>query len=333
MELLNPTQKQARDALLKKFRDGVYTETTNSCVCGSTKSVVIATYDRYDLPIRTVLCERCGILRADPYYSEKTLIAFYDNEYRPLYLGHEIAEESFFKEQTRFGRDIYSFLKDHHYRGNISGKTVFDIGCGGGGVLNYFKHKGNTVFGCDYGEKYLRIGRERGLDLFHGASEVLRPHGPADIIILRHVLEHMLHPVAELENLRSLLKEDGVIYIEVPGVLNMRQSYGGDLMTFLQNAHVWYFTRSTLEYTAGRAGLKLESGNEDIKAIFTKSEKTDLISQTESARVASYLRSTERFKYFYISRMWVQWIFGQARNGAAKVVYATGIKRKKNPLD
>lgn len=41
-----------------------------------------------------------------------------------------------------------------------------------------------------------------------------------DIIVISHVLEHLLNPIATIEEAYSMLKEDGLLYIEVPNSMN-----------------------------------------------------------------------------------------------------------------
>jgi len=41
----------------------------------------------------------------------------------------------------------------------IANARIVEIGCGAGGILQYFKEKGNDVYGVDLGSEYIEFGR------------------------------------------------------------------------------------------------------------------------------------------------------------------------------
>ena len=44
-------------------------------------------------------------------------------------------------------------------------------------------------------------------------------HGSFDLIVMRHVLEHLENPVTALKKIVNLLSKDGILYIAVPNSL------------------------------------------------------------------------------------------------------------------
>ena len=266
--IMNKEQISSRNKFLNKFDTNKYKLIENKCICGKTKDLIIADKDRYDIPLTTVLCMNCGSVRSNPYYDEKTLKSFYENEYRQIYSGSKKATNDFFSEQIKIGGKIIKYIekKSDYF---VDGRKVFEIGCGAGGILKAFKDRGCQVFGCDFGKEYLLKGRKEGLELVNGDSSALRSFGKADIVVLNHVLEHFLNPFTELKKISSLVKPSGILYIAVPGLLSHRKSYGS-LRWYLQNAHVYNFYLSSLEYVLNKAGFRKTSGNEKIKSIFVK---------------------------------------------------------------
>lgn len=300
--MLTTTQTNARNAVIQKMKTRHYRLVQNPCPCGSKTNATIATHDRYKIPVITVMCNSCGLVRTDPYYDEKSLTEFYNNEYRTLYTGNERATENFFSEQKTFGADIVQFLSDNIFKSEIKNKTVFEIGCGAGGILEAFRQNGNEVFGCDYGESYIDFGKKMGLNLVTGDSANLAKFGTADIIILNHTLEHMTKPQVELACIKKLLKPKGILYIALPGIYSIHDTYRGNLMSYLQNAHVWYFTLKTLTEMLSKAGFKLLFGNEIIMSAFTidnSHEKTEL---EHPERVMKYLAKTKRLRWYYATK-------------------------------
>ncbi|HAM96755.1 MAG: Methyltransferase domain protein [candidate division WS6 bacterium GW2011_GWC1_36_11] len=266
--VLNKIQEKTKENFVKKLASGEYKTKEHKCLCGENKSLKIGNLDRYGLPLNTVMCLNCGLVRSDPYYDAKTLKSFYEIEYRSLYTGSESANESFFEDQIALGKRIIEYL-ERELDLSLDGKKVFEVGCGAGGILKAFKLENCDVYGCDYGEEYLKRGRKEGIKLVEGDSTNLKQFGKADLIILNHVLEHFLNSEEELSLIGSLLAKDGLLYVSVPGLLSHRKSYGS-LKWYLQNAHVYSFYLSSLEYLMNKVGFRKVCGNEKIRSVFVK---------------------------------------------------------------
>lgn len=74
----------------------------------------------------------------------------------------------------------------------------------------------------------------------------------ADLVVCRHVLEHVSEPVAFLrEAHQHVVKEDGSIYVEVPDATHMLQA---PAIWDLVYEHVGYFTEPALVAALGAAG-------------------------------------------------------------------------------
>ncbi|HMB96467.1 MAG TPA: class I SAM-dependent methyltransferase, partial [Tepidisphaeraceae bacterium] len=147
---------------------------------------------------------------------------------------------------------------------------VLDVGCGMGGNLIPFKWKGHETIGCDWGEDYAQKGRQLGLDIRVGGLDAVADAGPFDLIICSHVLEHAVDPIDFAQSIAGLLAEDGALYIEVPGLLHIAKTYAGNFLLYLQNAHAWHFTSSTLAAVLARAGLAIEQSDESIWCVAKK---------------------------------------------------------------
>ncbi|NEQ09868.1 MAG: class I SAM-dependent methyltransferase, partial [Moorea sp. SIO4E2] len=256
-----------------KVNKGVYTFESISCLCGDSEGICLTERDRYCLSVSTYLCKSCGIMRTSPRLDESSLSKFYDQDYRSIYVGHSQAPDDFFEEQESHGRLIMDFLKPNFkFHENL---TVFDVGCGAGGVLIPFKNLGCKVFGCDLGSQYLNRGKSIGLILEHGDIKSLDKYGKADLVILCHVLEHFPNPLEELEKIYNSITDRGYLYIELPGIFKIHRNYVNPLR-FFQNAHLYHFSLSTLNFILGKAGFELVKGDENIRALYRKTDKRHL---------------------------------------------------------
>lgn len=292
VEKLSYEQYEALERFRAKLGKGDYTfEQASCCLCTRQDGELIARRDRYALPVNTYLCRACGIMWTNPRMDEDSLRKFYEEDYRPIYVGHPNAPENFFTEQIRHGEAVYDFIASHIPLAEPW--VVFDIGCGAGGMLIPFLKAGLHAYGCDVGEEYLQRGRKAGLVLEHGDAGVLQKYSPANLVILSHVLEHLPYPLKELKQISDLLVDGGYVYIELPGILSIHKTYG-DTLLFLQNAHLYHFTLTTLAALMSKAGFRLVKGDEYIHALFQKDDSVPPASTSDQyGRIKMYLYFTE----------------------------------------
>ncbi len=289
---LNNLQIKMFHSVTNKIISGEYEFEKLHCTCGNENDILLSEIDRYGFEINTLMCKNCGLIRTDPYFTDTTLSKFYDNEYRPLYVGMDTYSYDFFLDQINLGRDIYRFV-DEFMGKKIA--TVYEIGCGAGGILKYFQERKCEVYGSDLGNEYLKYGKKQGLKLVHGSAEELKKFGKADLVILNHVIEHFKNPVEYLKKIRALIKPGGMLYVGAPGIKIIPELYKYDLLFYLQNAHAYHYTLNTLSFVLGQAGYRLQKGNERIQSVFTLSEKPVIVEGTnhEYKRILRRLRAYE----------------------------------------
>ncbi len=285
---LNNLQQEALKKFRSKLDKGIYHFEEAPCLCGIKDNILIAQKDRYGLPVNTYCCKNCGMMWTNPRMTEKSLARFYNEDYRSIYVGSPQAPDDFFQDQVTRGKQIYKFVISEF--SNTDNLTIFDIGCGAGGVLIPFRDEGCLTYGCDMGSEYLRKGRQVNLILEEGNEDSLRKYEKANLIILSHVLEHFPDPLKTLRSIADLLATDGYIYIELPGILRIQETYG-DILIFLQNAHLYHFTLKALTYIMNQAGFKLVKGNEDIRALYQKQNdiQCNLIHENQFLKILLYL--------------------------------------------
>jgi len=285
---LNKIQSNALEKFRYKVDQNIYELEEVPCLCHKNNSLLISQIDRYGLFVNTHLCKECGIMWTSPRLKEQSLEKFYNEDYRPIYVGSPQSPDDFFQEQVIRGNQIYEFVISEF--DNKKNLTVFDIGCGAGGILIPFKDNGFLTYGCDIGSEYLKKGREENLILEHGNENSLKKYQKANLIILSHVLEHFPNPSKTLRSISDLLETDGYIYIELPGILKIRETYG-DIILFLQNAHLYHFTLKTLTSLMNKEGFKLVKGNEYICALYQKQNdiQLDLINHNQFFKILVYL--------------------------------------------
>jgi len=266
---LNDLQLKTKKKVEQKVKAGIYKFEKKPCVvCDSEKFEMLSEKDRYGLYCPVVICKKCGLIQTNPRMNQESYNEFYDSEYRPLYVGADNPSHSFFNQQVNKGKNIFHWIEAHTNK-KIKNKFVVEIGTGAGGILEYFKNKDNDVYGVDLGSEYISYGKSKGLNLEVGNVDKLSNlDKKPDIIIYSHVVEHILNPIEEFIKLRNLIKDTSLVYIEVPGVNNLLNSYDQNFLKLIQNAHVYHFTLITLKNCIEKAGFKLVHGNEKINSLF-----------------------------------------------------------------
>jgi len=298
---LTEAQLAIRDRVIVRLQNGTYQLEPAPCPCGALgdDDPIIAERDRYGLPVRTVLCPACGLLRTSPRLTEASTARFYDEDYRDLYTGVEVGPQGLFEDQRRRGEARLRRMGQL-----IDGaQRVYEIGCGAGGLLAPFAREGKQVAGADLGSEYVEFGRKQGLDLIHGDADDLLAHTgqPADVVFLIHVLEHFLDLRTELDKLWRLLAPGGVLVVEVPGLDSIASTYRGDLQLYLQNAHTYHFCAQTLDDTLSAHGFDVAYVDESALALAVRPEGDTLpqrrphVSDPGTARnVLRFLADLER---------------------------------------
>jgi len=246
--------------------------------------------------LSTVLCKNCGLMRSDPYLPPEALGSFYKNEYRTIYDKNAFSTTVPLVRMTSNGEKIYRLFDK---LGVPIPKHVYEIGCGTGGSLIPFLLRNHIVIGCDYGVEFIEIGRKLGLDLREGGLETFGKELPQSLVILCHVLEHFYNPLSELDTLRNILPEKSLVYIEVPGIFHIRESYRDPLL-FLQYAHAYHFCLQTLDFLMSLKGFERIFGNEKIQAIYRLNPK-DSHSKPDTelySKILRYLKYANRFRWF-----------------------------------
>ena len=104
--------------------------------------------------------------------------------------------------------------------GSLAGKTVLDVGCGGGILSESMARAGATVTGIDLAEKSLKIAKLHGLESGVKVEyrkvpvEELAAEQPAryDVVTCMEMLEHVPDPASVVRACSTLVKPGGWVF-------------------------------------------------------------------------------------------------------------------------
>jgi SAM-dependent methyltransferase len=247
-------------------------EPVECLLCGPSRTRLIAEIGQFGWPTFVSICTNCGLVFLNPRWTKPDYDYFYASEYDQFYRFDEQAAGA--KEQRK-ARVVWQRLQEH-----AGGKfrEALDIGCGLGWCLDYLRAQapGLAIAGIepsDYcGEHFVKqIGGEllaRDVDADWQSANL----GRFDLIIFRHVLEHLLDPIEVLKKVHQALAPHGIVYIAVPDMMHP----DGPLADFWYRCvHTYYYSEETLSRIAAKAGLEplvIRSENSELWGIFRKSE-------------------------------------------------------------
>lgn len=268
---LNQVQKKYITQFKEKLSDKIYLEELSLCMCGGDNFEILSEKDRYGIPMKTVVCRNCGLVMTNPHLSSDSFDSFYNFEYNQIYRGTEEAIDYTFDEQVFRGGRICDFVEKTV---SLSGKRILEIGCSTGGIVRAFEQRGCDAHGIDLSQEYIEYGRKKGVQLECCTVTDLAKRGEIyDIIILSHVLEHFVDLKKNLDNIKKILNtESGYIYIGVPGIKYLYHSYEGDFLRLIQNAHVYIFSRDTLNRIMSESSFVPVYVTEQIQGIYRLTE-------------------------------------------------------------
>ena len=199
-------------------------------------------------------CEKCFLYFIESPTDEE-IYSLYKNEYHNS-IKNKIFELA--KSKMRYARCLnqFNFIKNSI---NCDNKKVCEIGAFDGLLLNIFKNNGCKVFGYELNDRAREYAKKKyNIDL---KPNFLEDNQKYDIIILSHVIEHFKEPKEILLKIKSMLNDNGFIYIEVPNSPIINQSKNQcsyeTLIKYLTTTHTVNFNMDNLKTFAENCGLTI----------------------------------------------------------------------------
>jgi len=250
-------------------------EAVECLLCGHSHTHLIAEQGQFGWPTYVSICENCGLVFLNPRWTKEDYLHFYASEYDQFYRFDESQAK---EKELRKAKVVWKRLQAH---APAQFSSALDIGCGLGWNLYNLSQEipGIQMAGIEPSDSCAEhfVG-EIGGELI--ARDVdsdwhLAHQGQYDLVVFRHVLEHLLDPIATLKKVSQAMSPQGVLYIAVPDMMHP----DGSLSDFwFRCVHTYYFSKTTLARVAAQAGLQAVAIKEE------KSELWAIFKQTQSAQ-------------------------------------------------
>lgn len=137
--------------------------------------------------------------------------------------------------------------------------SILDIGSSTGLMLSIFKDRGWKVLGIEPSKTSVQYAVLSGIATLNTTFPSPKLKNKSfDAIILNHVLEHIKDPLEFLKNANLVLKNNGVILVDLPNFGSLAAKLSGASWRYiLPYEHVWHFTPKGLSNILEKVGCKV----------------------------------------------------------------------------
>ena len=198
------------------------------------------------------ICGSCGFVHQNP---RPTIVALNDYYMHSSYHENPAVVES--EGYLKFSRWYFTEKIDFALReSGVSNGSVFDIGCGRGGVLKLYEERGWKSFGVEPDQNLANYAiNEFGLK---GVKQgILDSHfeieEKMDIVVSNHAFEHFADLDEAMIGVKNILKPGGYIFVAIPTYFKNKSSLS---KLWMNSAHYSLFTHNSLNNLLARYGFE-----------------------------------------------------------------------------
>ncbi len=252
------------------------TEDLKSCyLCGELSFDLLWNKDRNDKKVLNYVCSTCGFVQVFPRMTSNVKEELYEaGKFSEEARGDKVLTDEKIKRSELTSYNYFSilesFLGETLYK---QGNSCLEIGCGSGSFLRYMKAASWKVEGIEPDGVFSNRGRLiYDIDIHNTFLEGFKTDKKYDLIASFHVIEHVLDPNTFLKKIYSLLKKDGLLYLECPSIDYM---YGDSIDFFFWDVHINTFSNTTLASFLIKNGFKILSERNNRSFINIIAQKLD----------------------------------------------------------
>ena len=215
---------------------------------------------------RVVKCNSCGLVYLNPRPTFQSMADYYPPEYYDITMPNRISPSP-----DGFRNLVTNLLAMAGNRGRIKSveknhildrqTKLLDLGCGNGNFLYALKEKkGCEVAGVEFcAEMAKYCSSQLGLDVREGVLLENRfADGCFDVVTMWHYFEHEFNPLGVLWEVRRILKDDGLVVMEIPTIdCWPAKLFKSKWFPLEVPRHVVHYSPKTIERILNKAGFKL----------------------------------------------------------------------------
>jgi len=286
VEFLESRIKQDKNLwFIDKKNSSIYEEyrEIRSCpVCDSMNFSVIFVKEGFD----HVKCNNCSFVFVSPVLKDSALMEHYKSENR--WTKVMLSQEEIKTNNIMYNL-VLSFLGKEN---RFNSKMVLDIGSGSGTFLDVARAGGWNTKGIEYNKEMIKTSKNNKLDVSDYSLKSLKNQETLfDVITTWFVLEHIKDIKKFMEDVVSILKNEGLLFIGVPQVdALVNRLYGKDSPTFSGYSHINFFNHDSLNRFITQFGFELVAQETHITQLNNIKKYFDSFGVSETSGLNSLLR-------------------------------------------
>ncbi len=198
-------------------------------------------------PLKVYVCDSCFLVQLEEF---KTFDSIFNNSY-VYFSSYSISWLEHARRYTHMMVDRFGFSEN---------SQVIEIASNDGYLLQFFKELNIPVLGIEPTKNTAEVARAKGIESindFFGrklATELVKINIKADLLLGNNVLAHVPDIVDFVSGMKLVLKDDGVITMEFPHLLQMIEHNEFDT---IYHEHFSYLSFYTTKKIFESQGLEL----------------------------------------------------------------------------
>lgn len=251
--LVREHAKVVEDTGVDRYRriPGNWVEVGKCPVCNGTEREPFI--NRFGLEIYR--CKHCSHRYLDPCLKFEVAESLYMDDKTASDIYTQPLQIAIDRTKYQYGIDLIDQLAPP------ARDKIMDLGCGAGVFLQIAEENGwQQCVGIDINERYSSLySAEKGIQFINSSFERLQPERLGknyDVISMWSVLEHLydLHPI--LDQLCSMLKPGGLLFILVPNVESLASRLMRERSPTFNWKHLSHFSPASLKHLMKMHGLE-----------------------------------------------------------------------------
>lgn len=221
-------------------------------------------------------CKKCDQVFLSQIPSEEILRKRYSSDYyserKDYYFNNKITNP----QHGEWNENIEAFNKGLERLNNFKSEKgrLLDIGCGLGIFLHMAKIEGWVPCGIDISPYAVQYAREKfDLEVYNKGElkEAEFPPNSFDVVTLWDSLEHLPDPLGQLKEIHRILKDDGLIMLNIPNEASLLRIMAKLLYEITKGKltypvrklyhiyHIYYFDPRTVKNLLEKGGFEIVS--------------------------------------------------------------------------
>lgn len=197
-----------------------------------------------------VKCLECSMVYANPVFTNEALVDYYQN-------NHAVQSEVVETDTDNFYVNLYNLGLDSIEK-NTTNKNILDIGCSSGVFLDTAKKREWNTNGIELNKTEFELAQKKGHKAYNDLLQDISFEEKFDAISMWDVFEHIRDGEDYLNQMRNLLKDDGVIFLQIPSSDSLAAKILQEKCNMFDGLeHVNLYGVATIKLLAKKSGLKV----------------------------------------------------------------------------